>query len=139
MKHMLTRKILLLLAITVCSFSAAHAQTEPGDSCGVQPRFTASFDGIEARGMLAQEDLVKIKKIKAEEPDVSIIRFTYLIDCGEECEPEQRTVYGNSFSEDDLKLIQAMKSRNILSLECILGKNKKGELIAFKPFLYYIR
>lgn len=130
----------LLLAVLICCFAKVSAQSEPEDSCTrVMPKFTASFDGIQARGMLSADDLGKIRKVKPEEAGVTIIRFTYLIDCGEDCDMRQKVVYGDTFSEDDTKAIQAMKSRNILSLECILGKDKDGKLISFKPFLYYIR
>jgi hypothetical protein len=89
--------------------------------------------------MLSPEDLARIKRLKSEDTGIKIIRFSYLIDCGDECEGEGRTVDGDTFTEDDLKAIQAMKSRNVLSLQCILGKDKKGGLVSFKPFLYYIR
>jgi hypothetical protein len=137
MKYSLLRGSLLLLASAFCMHTA-FAQSDD-DSCKVLPRFTASFDGIQAKGMLSVEDLAKIKKIKPEEAGVTIIRFTYLIDCGEDCEPQQRVVAGDMFSEEDTKAIQAMKSRNVLSIECILGKDKEGHLVSFKPFLYYIR
>jgi|SRR6218665_423000 len=129
----------ILLLMLACFSQVCFAQADE-DSCGkVQPVFTASFEGIKARGMLLPEDLVKIKKLVPDESDLSIIRFTYIIDCGEDCEEQERVIYGDAFGEEDLKALQAMKSRNVLSLQCILGKNKKGELISFKPFLYYIR
>jgi hypothetical protein len=129
----------LFLAL-ICCLGQVSAQSETEDSCTkVLPRFAASFEGIQAKGMLSADDLGKIKKVKPEESGVTIIRFTYLIDCGEDCEMQQKVVYGDTFSEEDTKAIQAMKSRNILSLECILGKDKDGKLVSFKPFLYYIR
>lgn len=137
MKYSLLRRSLLFLAFAFCMHTA-FAQSDD-DSCKVVPRFTASFEGIQAKGMLSVEDLAKIKKIKPEEAGVTIIRFTYLIDCGEDCELQQRTVPGDTFSEEDIKALQAMKSRNVLSIECILGKDKEGHLVSFKPFLYYIR
>lgn len=137
MRYSLLRSYFLFMAFTFC-MQTVFAQSDD-DSCKVLPRYTASFEGIQAKGMLSTEDLARIKKLKPEEAGVTIIRFTYLIDCGEDCEPHQRIVYGDAFSEEDTKTIQAMKSRNILSLECILGKDKEGRLVSFKPFLYYIR
>ena len=131
-------KNIILTVLMICSVQLCFAQAEQ-DSCSVTPKYAASFDGITAKGMLSPEDIVKIKKLKSEEAGIKIIRFTYLIDCGEDCEGEEKTVDGDTFSEEDLKLLQGMKSRNVLSLQCILGKDKKGELVAFKPFLYYIR
>jgi len=137
MKYSLVRRSFLFLAFALY-IQTAFAQSDD-DSCKVLPHYTASFEGVQAKGMLSVEDLTKIKKLKPEETGVTIIRFTYIIDCGEDCEPHQRTVYGDMFSEEDIKAIQAMKSRNVLSLECILGKDKDGNLVSFKPFLYYIR
>lgn len=137
MKYSLLRRYFLCLAFAFC-IHTAFAQSDD-DSCKVLPRYTASFEGIQAKGMLSVEDLAKIKKIKPEEAGVTIIRFSYLIDCGEDCESHQKIVYGDTFSEEDTKAIQVMKSRNVLSIECILGKDKAGNLISFKPFLYYIR
>ncbi|MET0462481.1 MAG: hypothetical protein ABW007_04990 [Chitinophagaceae bacterium] len=131
-------KSIILLCLLICCTRLSFAQAAE-DSCNIAPRYTASFDGITAKGMLSPEDVMKIKKLKSEEAGIKIIRFTYIIDCGEDCEGEQRTVDGDAFSEEDLKLLQGMKSRNVLSLNCVLGKDKKGELVAFKPFLYYIR
>lgn len=132
------RNIVFLL-IFACFAQASFAQADE-DSCGkVQPSFTASFDGVTAKGMLSPEELVKLKKLIPDANGLSIIRFTYIIDCGEDCDQQEKIVYGDTFSEEDQKALQAMKSRNVLSLQCILGKNKKGELVSFKPFLYYIR
>jgi hypothetical protein len=131
-------KNIVLAFLLICCGQLCFAQEEV-DSCSIIPKYIASFDGITAKGMLSPEDVMKIKKLKAEEAGVKIIRFTYLIDCGEDCEGEGRTVDGDTFTEEDLKALQAMKSRNVLSLQCILGKDKKGELVALKPFLYYIR
>lgn len=132
------KNIIFLLILTFAS-QLSFAQTDE-DSCSkVQPAFTASFEGVTAKGMLSPEDVAKLKKLIPDQAGLSIIRFTYTIDCGEDCDVQQRTVHGDMFGEEDLKALQAMKSRNVLSLECILGKNKKGELVSFKPFLYYIR
>lgn len=132
------KKIVFLLVLSISIGSAAFAQSNE-DSCAQAPKFTASFEGITAKGMLSPEDISKIRKLKSEEAGITIIRFTYLIDCGEDCDAIERTVYGDVFGEEDLKALQGMKSRNVLSLQCILGKDKKGALVAFKPFLYYIR
>ncbi|MCG2615795.1 hypothetical protein LZZ85_15955 [Terrimonas sp. NA20] len=131
-------KNIFVLFLLICSSQLCFAQAGE-DSCGITPKYAAGFDGITAKGMLSPEDVLKIKKLKSEDSGVKIIRFTYLIDCGEDCEGGERTVEGDTFSEEDLKLLQGMKSRNVLSLYCLLGKDKKGELVAFKPFLYYIR
>jgi hypothetical protein len=131
-------KNICLLILLICAGTICRAQTDE-DSCSQAPKFNASFEGITAKGMLSPEDLVKIKKLRSDEAGLTIIRFTYLIDCGEDCDEQERTVYSDTFSEEDLKALQAMKSRNVLSLQCILGKDKQGKLVAFKPFLYYIR
>lgn len=133
------KKIVFLLLLLFAA-AGSFAQVDE-DSCSkVIPKYTATFEGITARGMLSPEDISKIKKLLSEEIGITIIRFTYLIDCGEDCEDAvEKTVFGDTFAEDDLKALQGMKSRNVLSLQCILGKDSKGELVAFKPFLYYIR
>jgi hypothetical protein len=131
-------KHIIILVLLICCGQLSFAQAQE-DSCGIAPKYAASFEGITAKGMLSPEDVLKIRKLKSDDAGVKIIRFTYLIDCGEDCEGEERTVEGDTFSEDDIKLLQGMKSRNVLSLYCVLGKDKKGELVAFKPFLYYIR
>jgi len=135
--HILQNLFFLLAAF--CCTHTLSAQSGAEDSCKVFPRFAASLEGIQAKGMLPVEDLAKVKKLKPDESGVTILRFTYLIDCGEDCELQQKTVYGDTFSEEDIKAIQGMKSRNVLSFECILGKDKAGTLVAFKPFLFYIR
>lgn len=133
---MMKNTILLLILTGFCRLGFAQEE----DSCTkVAPRFAASFEGITAKGMLSPEDVVKIRKLVSDEAGLTVVRFTYTIDCGEDCDVQERTVNGDTFSAEDLKALQAMKSRNVLSLQCILGKDKKGELVAFKPFLYYIR
>ena len=132
------KSIFIILLAVLCS-QACFAQANE-DSCSlVLPKFTASFEGITAKGMLAPEELARIKRVLTEEAGLVVVRFTYIIDCGEECDAQEKTVYGDTFSEEDQKALQAMKSRNVLSMQCILGRDKEGKLVAFKPFLYYIR
>jgi hypothetical protein len=125
----------LLMAIALF----ATAQSDDIDSCSMEPSHTAMFDGLDKKGMLSTDDLGKIKKIVAEDKGIKIIRFSYTIDCGEDCEMISKSVFTDTLPAEDLKYIQAMRSRNIFSIECIIGKNKKGELVSCKPFLFYIR
>lgn len=117
----------------------ATAQSGDKDSCSIEPSHTAMFDGLDKKGMLSTDDLVKIKKIVAEDKAIKIIRFSYTIDCGEDCEMISRNVFTDTLPAEELKHIQEMRSRDIFSIECIIGKNKKGELVSCKPFLFYIR
>lgn len=129
-------KALVLVVLTLYLPALVSAQTS--DSCSIAPNFTASIDGLSAKGMMNTTDLEKIKKLIPAETGLKIIGFTYSIDC-DNCEMIVRRVNSDSFSEEDRKVILDIKSRQILSFECIIGLNKKGELIAYKPFLYYIR
>jgi hypothetical protein len=115
------------------------AQSEEIDSCSIEPVHTAMFEGLDKKGMLYIDDLGKIKKLVAEDKGIKIIRFSYTIDCGEDCEMINRNVFADTLSAEELKYIQAMRSRDIFSIECIVGKNKKGDLVSCKPFLFYIR
>jgi hypothetical protein len=124
--------LLLLVALT------ANSQNEEVDSCSITPTYTASLEGISKKGMLSTEDLSKVVKVIADEKEIRILRFTYSIDC-DGCDMYVQDVYSDKLPEEETRMIKAMKPMQVLSFECIVGQNKKGELITCKPFLFYIK
>ena len=88
--------------------------------------------------MLSLDDLAKVKKLIANDKEITILRFTFSIDC-DACDLYIGDVYSDTFPGDELKHIHDMKPMQVLSFECIVGKNKKGELVTCKPFLFYIK
>ena len=132
MKHI--SFLVLFLAVNLLG----HSQNADMDSCSIPPQHSATIEGIEKKGMLSVEDLAKVNKIIADEKDITILRFTYSIDC-DGCDMYVQDVYADRLPEEELKMIKAMKPMQVLSFECIVGKNKKGELVTCKPFLYYIK
>lgn len=126
----------LLFILLFFGFSSyCSAQT---DSCTITPTASASFEGVTARGMLNTGDLAKFKKMIPEESGLKILGFTYTIDC-DNCDIIVHRVNSDTLTEEDIKAISSIASKHILSFECIVGTDKKGALIAYKPFLFYIR
>ena len=108
------------------------------DSCSIAPQYTASIRGITKKGMISLSDLEIVHRIIADDQDISILRFTYSIDC-DGCDMYVQDVYSDTLPSEELVYIRKMKPMQVLSFECIVGKNKKGELVTCKPFLYYIK
>ena len=131
-------KQILSFFTTLFMASMLYAQTDAIDSCAIAPLYTASIDGIDKKGMLSVDDLSKVKKLVASEKDITILRFTFSIDC-DACDLYIGDVNSDTFPGDELKHIHDMKPMQVLSFECIVGKNKKGELVTCKPFLFYIK
>lgn len=121
--------MLILLATVVFSQS---------DSCKIQPFHTASFQGVQAKGMISYDDIRKLHKMISDEEGSTILRFTVSIDC-DACELYTREVYGDTLSAEDIKVMNRREARYIVSFDCITGKTKQGALISHKPFLYYIK
>ncbi len=130
-------RLIFLMTLLVTSV-IGNAQTDETDSCAIAPTHTAMIQGLDKKGMLSREDLPKIKKLVAEDKDVSILRFIFSIDC-DGCEPEFYEVNADSLSAEDLERLAAIKPMQVLSFDCIVGKNIKGELVTCKPFLFYIK
>jgi hypothetical protein len=126
------------LIVFVLFFDNVFSQTEEIDSCAIAPTLTASFEGIDKKGMISTDDLAKFKKLVPSEPGTMILRFTYSIDC-DGCEIEIHEVYADTLSGDDVKRLVAVKPMQVISFECIIGKNRKGELVSCKPFLFYVK
>jgi hypothetical protein len=135
--QVVSMKIILLVATLFC-FSNAFAQVEEVDSCAISPTLQASFEGIDKKGMISTADLTKFKKLVPSEPGTIILRFTYSIDC-DGCEIEIHEVYADTLSGEDVKRLAAVKPMQVISFECIIGKNRKGELVNYKPFLFYVK
>jgi len=129
---------IFFLIVSMFFFGNVFSQTEEIDSCAIDATLTASFKGIDKMGMISTEDLTKFKKLVSSDSSTTILRFTYSIDC-DGCEIEVHEVYADVLSEDDIKRLAAVKPMQVLSFECIVGKNKKGELIRYKPFLFYVK
>jgi hypothetical protein len=108
------------------------------DSCKIQPFHTASFSGVQAKGMIGYDDISKLHQIISDQAGSSILRFTVSIDC-DACEMYSREVQGDTLSAEDIRVMNRRESRYIISFDCITGKTKKGELISHKPFLYYVK
>lgn len=129
----------LIFSITLLLFSAVGwAQADETDSCAIAPAHTAVIQGLDKKGILSMDDISKIKRLVAEDKEVSILRFTFSVDC-DGCEMDIYEVYADTLSAEDLKRLAAIKPRQVLSFDCIVGKNKKGDLVTCKPFLFYIR
>ncbi len=132
MKYYFLALLILLTSITM------YGQNTDIDSCSIAPAYTATIDGIDKKGMLSVDDLAGAKKLIASGKDVTILRFTYSIDC-DGCDMYVQDLYADTIPDEELKLIKAMKPMQVLSFECIVGKNKHGELVTCKPFLFYIK
>ena len=132
MKRLYFLLMLLIGSITV------HSQNADIDSCSISPLYTASLEGINKKGMIAIDDLEKVKKVISDEKEITILRFTYSIDC-DGCDMYVQDVYSDKLPEEEIKMIKAMKPMQVLSFECIVGRNKKGELVTCKPFLFYVK
>ncbi|HEX7844167.1 MAG TPA: hypothetical protein VF476_00120 [Chitinophagaceae bacterium] len=118
--------------------SSVFSQTNEVDSCSISPTHIAMIDGLDKKGMLSTTDMPKIRKLVSDDKDVTILRFTYSVDC-DGCDIDIREVFADTLSREDMKVLAEIKPMRVLSFECIVGKNKKGELVAFKPFLFYIK
>lgn len=129
---------LIVLFATLFFFNNVFSQTEEIDSCAISPTLTASFEGIDKKGMISTDDLAKFKKILPSEAGTTILRFTYSIDC-DGCEMEVHEVYADTLSTEDIKRLTTVKPMQVLSFECIIGKNMKAELVSYKPFLFYVK
>ncbi|HEX2628828.1 MAG TPA: hypothetical protein VHM26_07450 [Chitinophagaceae bacterium] len=123
--------LIIFLSIATIAFSQA-------DSCKTAPLHTASFAGVTVKGMISYDDIGKLHKMISDEEGSTILRFTLSIDC-DACEMYTREVYSDTLSAEDIKVMNRRESRYIISFDCIAGKNKKGELISHKPFLYYVK
>ena len=132
MKRLYFLLMLLIGSITV------HSQNADIDSCSISPLYTASLEGINKKGMIAIDDLEKVKNVISDEKDITILRFTYSIDC-DGCDMYVQDVYSDQLPEEEIRMIKAMKPMQVLSFECIVGRNKKGELVTCKPFLFYVK
>ena len=132
------RVLLISIAGIFMLLCPGEILAQDSDSCTIRPVTTASIEGVQARGMIETSELAKFRKLIPDEKGFKITRFTYSIDC-DNCEIIVKEVFSDSFTSDDLKLLAEVKSRQVISFECILGTNAKGELIAFKPFLFYVR
>lgn len=129
---------LFFLFAALLFVSNAFSQTDEVDSCAIAPTLTASFQGVDKKGMISTEDLAQFKKLVPTEAGTTILRFTYTIDC-DGCDIEVRDVFADTLSAADIKRLVAIKPMQVLSFECIVGKNKKGELVSYKPFLFYVK
>ena len=127
-----------VLTVILALFSSLQVFSQASDSCSIRPVSAASVEGILAKGMIETTEVEKFRKLIPSEKGFKITRFTYSIDC-DNCEIIIREVFSDSFSSDDIKLLSQIKSRQVISFECILGTNSKGELVAYKPFLFYVR
>ena len=134
---MFSMKIFFLF-VSIFIFGNAFSQTEETDSCAINPTLTASFEGIDKKGMISTEDLAKFKKLVPSESGTTILRFTYSIDC-DGCDIEIYEVYADTLSAEDIKRLVAVRPMQVISFECIIGKNTKGELVSYKPFLFYVK
>jgi hypothetical protein len=129
----------LVLLLTGLFFGIMmYSQSTATDSCTISPLYTASIEGIEEKGMLSVNDVSKFKRLLPGDKNTTILRFTFSIDC-DKCDLFLNEVYSDSLSEDDRQRISKMNIGNVISFECIVGKNGKGELISYKPFLFYIK
>lgn len=126
----------VLISFMKSTDTSARAKEE--DTCAILPTKTAVIDGITAKGMLSVNDLAKIRKLVSEETGSRIISFNYSIDC-DNCDVIARHVNSDTFTKEDLQYITTMTSRQVLSFDCIVGLDKNGKLITYKPFLFYIR
>jgi hypothetical protein len=116
----------------------AYSQTASTDSCAITPLYTASFEGIQEKGMLSVEAVSRFRKMIPGDDGTTILRFTFSIDC-DKCELYMKEVYSDTLSADDQQRMKKVNGGQVISFECIVGKNKKGELVSYKPFLFYIK
>lgn len=129
-------RIIVTAALTFLTIMG-YAQSSI-DSCKIQPLHTASFAGIQAKGMISFDDISKLRKMISDEEGAKILRFTVSIDC-DACEMYSREVQGDSLSVEDLQVMNKRESRYVISFECIVGQTKNGDAISHKPFLFYIK
>ncbi len=129
---------LIFLITFLLTTVIGRTQADETDSCAIAPTHTAAIQGLDKKGMLSLEDIPKIKRLVAADKDVSILRFTFSVDC-DGCDIDIYEVYGDTLSAEDLKRLAAVKPMQVLSFECIIGKSKIGELVSCKPFLFYIK
>jgi hypothetical protein len=129
------KTVLILLSIIFCTTTYSQAVT---DSCAIAPLYTASFENIQEKGMLSVEAASRFKKMLPDDKNTTILRFTFSIDC-DKCELYMKEVYADTLSADDQARISKVNGGNVISFECIVGKNKKGELVSYKPFLFYVK
>lgn len=127
-------RLFVFLLLMIASITG-YTQT---DSCKIQPFHTASFAGVQVKGMIGYDDILKLHKMISDEEGTTILRFTVSIDC-DACELYSREVYSDTLSGEDLKVMNRRESRYIISFDCITGKTKNGTLISHKPFLFYIK
>jgi hypothetical protein len=52
---------------------------------------------------------------------------------------DEKIIDGNIFSGDALKLIGSMVKGDLISFDCLIGKDKRGDVAIHKPFYFIIK
>jgi hypothetical protein len=123
----------LLLAVSIKGFCQANKI----DSCNIKPLYTAHFEGLQNGDSITVENLVRSRTMVPDLRGIKISSFSFYID-GDDYDIIVRKVNSDTFSDEDLKYIGAMRKGAIIAFECILSK-KWSDLISFRSFLFYIK
>jgi len=94
-----------------------------------------SFPGITAKGMIPVDDISKLTKLISDQEGFTVSRFTLVIDC-DKCEMEKFEIFSDTIPSSAFINV---KGGYVITFECIIAKNKKGELMSHKPALFYIK
>ena len=132
-------RCIILFFLGLVSLRSSCQPTKGFDTCQLKPSAfnVAYFNGLKGWDTILVENLIKSGKLISGRNDFKISSFVFIID-GPDYDIVERKVYSDSFSEEDIKIIKNIRIPASISIECIIGKNKKNEFIRYKPIFFYI-
>ena len=125
----------LFLCFTIFAWDVLFAQQI--DCNKTTPTSQAFFDSLQNNTAVPRERLLNAGKLRVLGVDYIITQFTVIID-GARVDLAEETIKGNTFSLDALRLIKMTVGGDLVNIDCIIGKNNKGNSILCKPFYFII-
>jgi hypothetical protein len=126
---------ILLLAFGFFSTHALLAQRN--DSCKIPAVDSAYFPGIQNQDSITVSQLLKTGRLISKNKKFKVSSFTFCFD-GDEREIYCQNVKSGIFSQEDIAVLRGMKKGDTIIFECILAKNKAGDLIRCWSLVFYI-
>ncbi len=112
-------------------------QSAKSDSCKIKPLYKAYFKGLKNSDSISIDYLINVGKMVCSNKEFQITSFIYNI---EEDLIEDRYVKSAMFSDADISLLKKrVDHKSLIAFNCILAKNKNGQVISCESFVLYIK
>jgi hypothetical protein len=98
---------------------------------------SASFDSVQNNSAISKERLLSPGKLRVYNNGYSVIGFTIIVD-GAVVDLAERINEGDTLSPDAVRLINKNVRGDLINIDCIIGKNRQGNIILCKPFYLII-